>query len=228
MARSTTPVGFRAIEAQPLHEQVQAEIMRAIMSGQVAPGQKLTSRKVAKELGTSDMPVRSAFARLQALRALNAMPNGSMQVPEISIAEFAQLMGLRELLEARATALAAPNIDGNNLRAIRSRCDKLTEAAREGEIGAYLSRNHDFKFSIYRHCGDPQLEFFIETLWLRVGPFLRNFGASFEGELSAILEIDYHEEAVKALEAGDGAAAAEAIARDIREGAAHLIARAKG
>ncbi|MGY9050084.1 hypothetical protein P775_14000 [Puniceibacterium antarcticum] len=49
---------------QPLHEVVYARLRHAIMSGLIAPGRKLTSRKLARELGTSDMPVRSALLRL--------------------------------------------------------------------------------------------------------------------------------------------------------------------
>lgn len=51
------------------------------MSGQLQPGQRLTSRKPAKELGASDMPVRSAAIRLQAPGALSPMPKGSVEVP---------------------------------------------------------------------------------------------------------------------------------------------------
>jgi DNA-binding GntR family transcriptional regulator len=76
--------GLTAVDSAPLHEKVYLELVRALMSGQLQPGQKLTSRKLAKELGTSDMPVRSAFTRLQALRALSPMPNGSVEVPLIS------------------------------------------------------------------------------------------------------------------------------------------------
>ncbi|MFB9983646.1 GntR family transcriptional regulator [Mesorhizobium kowhaii] len=66
-----TQFGLTAVDTVPLHEKVYLELVRALMSGQFLPGQKLTSRKLAKELGTSDMPVRSAFMRLQALRALS-------------------------------------------------------------------------------------------------------------------------------------------------------------
>ncbi|RUW66422.1 GntR family transcriptional regulator, partial [Mesorhizobium sp. M2A.F.Ca.ET.067.02.1.1] len=59
-------IGLTAVDTVPLHEKVYLELVRALMSGQLQPGQKLTSRKLAKELGTSDMPVRSAFTRLQA------------------------------------------------------------------------------------------------------------------------------------------------------------------
>ena len=193
------------------------------MSGQLQPGQKLTSRKLAKEFGTSDMPVRSAFMRLQALRALSPMPNGSVEVPLISADRFQQLTAVRTVLEGTATELATKLINGNNLRAIRRHCAELTEAARGGGIENYLRKNYDFKFSIYRHCGNEQMIFLIETVWMQVGPFLRNLYIGFEDDLAGILGIDYHEEALAAIEAQDGERARAAIVSDIVEGAAHLL-----
>ncbi|TGV80767.1 GntR family transcriptional regulator, partial [Mesorhizobium sp. M00.F.Ca.ET.158.01.1.1] len=177
--------------------------------------------------GTSDMPVRSAFMRLQALRALSPMPNGSVEVPVISAERFSQLTAVRTILEGPATELATKLINGNNLRAIRRHCAELTLAARKGDIGDYLRKNHDFKFSIYRHCGNEQMVFLIETVWMQVGPFLRNLAMGFEDDLSSILDIDYHEEVVAAIEAQDGARARAAIVRDIDEGAAHILRQAR-
>jgi DNA-binding GntR family transcriptional regulator len=219
--------GLTAVDTVPLHEKVYLELVRALMSGQFSPGQKLTSRKLAKELGTSDMPVRSAFMRLQALRALKPLPNGSMEVPVISTDGFSQLVETRIILEGAAAELAGGLINGNGLRTVRRTCTELTLAARKGEIGDYLRKNYNFKFSIYRQCGNEQLIFLIETLWLQVGPFLRNLSRGFEDNLSDILQIDYHEEAVAAIEAHDGARARAAIVRDIRDGAAHLMQYAK-
>ena len=215
--------GLNTIEVVPLHEKVYREIVKALMSGHFEPGQKLTARKLAKDLGTSDMPVRSALIRLQALRALSALPNGTMEVPLMMTDTFRQLMEARMVLEGAATEMATGIINGNNLRTIRHNSSALTEAARTGDIDLYLQRNYEFKFSIYRYCGNDQIIFMIETLWMQIGPFLRNLAGVFEGDLSGILGIDYHEDALAALEERDARRAKEAIVRDIREGAEYLM-----
>ena len=216
-----------AVETMPVHERVYRNIVKALMAGQFEPGQKLTSRKLAKELGTSDMPVRSALIRLQALKALNPQPNGTMKLPEMTRDNFSELMEARCVVEGGATELAAQLVNGNKLRTIRRHCAELTKAARDQDIDSYLLNNYDFKFSIYSCCGCQPLIFLIETLWMQAGPFLRNFAGKFDGDLGGILEIDYHEEALAALEAGDGKRAAEAIRRDIREGRKYLLKHAQ-
>ena len=94
MAKKATSI--TAIEAPvPMHEQVYQQIVHALMAGHFEPGQKLTYRKVAEQFGTSPMPVRTAFQRLQAVRALNLLPNGSVEVPLLSVAAFNSLTEAR-------------------------------------------------------------------------------------------------------------------------------------
>lgn len=221
-----TSFGLDAIETVPLHEIVFNRITRALMSGQIQQGVKLTSRKLAKELGTSDMPVRSALTRLQALRALEQLPNGSMIVPAMTKDRFSDLMSTRVLVEARAAELAADRMSKQALSALRVTSHNLTQAALDHDIDAYLAQNYEFKFQIYKICGSDSLLFLIETLWLQVGPFLRQFGEQFDGKLSGILALDFHAEIVDALEAGDGKSAADLIRRDISAGAQHLLKEA--
>ncbi|MFM2280095.1 MAG: hypothetical protein RLZZ444_2326 [Pseudomonadota bacterium] len=226
MVKSPEIIGLGSVDLTPLHEIVYQRLNKALMAGQIKPGQKLTSRKLAKELGTSDMPVRAALAKLQALRALEQLPNGSHVLPPMTRERFADLMQSRIICEPALTELAARQIKAVDLKAIRKESDALTKSARDQDIDSYLLHNYEFKFSIYRPAGSECMLFLIETMWLQVGPFLRQFGGRFEGNLSGILDIDYHEEVVEALARGDGKVAAELIRKDISEGLAFLLKHA--
>lgn len=217
-------LGLEAIEVVRLHEQVYQTLTRALMSGRIPPGRKLTSRKLAAELGTSDMPVRAALVRLQSLRALVALPNGSLILPRMRRGQFADLMAARVLCEGQAAELAASHATAADLRAIRQAGAALTQAALDQDIDDYLARNYEFKFHIYRACGSEALIFLIETLWLQAAPFLRQFAGKFEGALAGILEIDYHDELAAALAERNATLAGALMRRDIHEGAEYLLA----
>lgn len=217
------PIGLSPIDAAPLHEIVYRQITRALMAGQIRPGRKLTSRKLAQELGTSDMPVRAALLRLKALKALDQLPNGSLTLPTMTRERYADLASARLVCEPAATEVAGRRMTKRELRGIKKECAALTRAAQSQDIDEYLLRNYEFKFRIYHASHSESLIFLIETLWLRIGPFLRQFGGRFDGNLSGILEIDFHQEVVEALERGDAKAAADAIRSDIAAGAEFLL-----
>lgn len=139
-------------------------------------------------------------------------------------ARFSDLMTTRLICEPEAARKAVGGLDRARLLKLRQVAAALTAAAEDQDIDAYLLHNHDFKFGIYAACGSPSLLFLIETLWLQVGPFLRQFSGQFGNDLRGILDFDYHDEIVKALAEGDGDGAATLLARDIREGHDFLMA----
>lgn len=220
------PIGLGVIGSVPMHELVYERLTRALMAGQIPPGRKLTSRKLAEELGISDMPVRAALSRLQALKALTPLRNGSLVLPPMTRDRFADLMATRLVCEGAATEKAAQSMTKADLEAIAQAGVGLTRAAFDQDIDQYLEFNYEFKFSVYRACGSASLLFLIETLWLQVGPFLRAYSDQFGGDLTGILRLDHHGRVIEALLQRDGPAAAEAMRRDISEGAAYLLENA--
>ena len=85
----------------------------------------------------------------------------------------------------------------------------------------YLALNVDFHFTTYRAARSPLLIPLIESLWLRVGPYLNTMRT----ETTLGLGLDQHDEVLAALERGDGAAARAAVERELSE-AAEIMARA--
>src|SRR5262249_8633151 len=193
------------------------------MSGKFEPGQRLTSRKLAAALGTSDMPVRAAISRLTAEGGLVQRSNGTFIVPRVTRAAFKELMELRSLLEGRATSLACGRIDADGLRRLHKYSDELDRAAAADDIVKYLDVNQKLKFTIYSYCESPKLNSLIEILWLQAGPALRYHAKVLRG----ITDINFHREAIAALEKGKLVAAGAPIARDIKAGFAAPLAVAE-
>jgi DNA-binding GntR family transcriptional regulator len=207
------------IDFAPLHERVYAELRQAVIAGKFEPGQKLTSRKLAAALGTSDMPVRAAISRLTAEGGLVQMANSTFIVPVLGRQQFKEVMELRALLEGRATSFACGKINRDGFRRLHRHSKNLDGASRKEDIVAYLDANQKLKFTIYEYCGAPTLTALIEMLWLRIGPALR-FHLTV---LKRITRISYHHQAIKALEQDKASEAAEWISRDIQEGMQSIL-----
>ncbi|MEQ1808127.1 MAG: GntR family transcriptional regulator, partial [Burkholderiaceae bacterium] len=74
-----------------LGAQVLAQLRTQLITGAFAPGDKLSLRTLALQLGVSMQPVRDAVARLVAERALEVTPKRSVQVPLMSLPQFREL-----------------------------------------------------------------------------------------------------------------------------------------
>ncbi len=210
---------LKPIEITRVHELAYQQLRHGLMTGQFEPGQKLTSRKVAAALGVSDMPVRTALARLVVEGGLVQRANGTMVVPVLSRKKFQDVMETRALLEGRAAGLACGHIDAVGLQKVVDHAVLLEKASKDGNILEYLDQNQQLKFAIYAHCGSATLLGLIETLWLQAGPFLRFLSSDLKG----IPKINHHGTALKAFKRKDAASASQAISQDILEGMELLL-----
>ena len=198
--------------AETLQEQLYQRLREGLLAGRFQPGQRLKIRDLAAEWGTSPMPVRGALQRLVAEGALEGEPQRSVRVPEMTRERFQQLFQVRLGLEGLAVELAAPRLSAAELELLGHCISRMEAALERREVQAYLDDNSLFHLTLYRACANPILLRMIESLWLQVGPFFNRLFT--EADLSLRLN-DFHEQAFKALQAGDGKAARAAMEQDL-------------
>jgi DNA-binding GntR family transcriptional regulator len=219
---STAPA-LKRIDFHSLQELVYEEIRTVLMRGGFAPGQKVSSRKLAAMVGTSDMPVRAAMGRLLAEGGLVQNANGTFSVPHLSRKKFSEIMTMRALLEREATMQACGNIDRAGFNELKRCSAGLSKAIDEHAIYDYLDYNQRLKFAIYRYTPSQTLQSMIRLMWLQAGPFLHHLNQ----DLKQIGTANFHEEAIAALEVGKAEEAGLAISRDILGGMVFLQQHAR-
>ena len=116
-------------QAAPLRQQVLEALRRAIVSGRLAPKQRLTERALIEMLGVSRTVIREALRQLEAEGLIEIIPNKGPVVRELSPAEAKDLYRIRAVLEGLAARLFAEN-------ASESMVDRL-DAALESVVLAY-------------------------------------------------------------------------------------------
>ncbi|MEP6502250.1 MAG: GntR family transcriptional regulator [Betaproteobacteria bacterium] len=180
--------------------------------GRLLPGERLKLRDVAAELGVGMMPVRAALQRLSAEGALTYSPNRGVSVPQLSRAEFDDVLQTRLLLEGEATERGALRLSAADREALRTDTRRMELALRELDAKTYLAVNEEFHVRLYRAAGSPLLMTLIETVWLRIGPLSNQL---FDDAAAPAVLNDGHDDLMRALDAGDSAAARRAIERDL-------------
>jgi GntR family transcriptional regulator, trigonelline degradation regulator len=96
-------------QAAPLRHQVLGALRRAILSGRLAPGQRLTERALIEMLDVSRTVIREALRQIEAEGLIEIIPNKGPVVRELSPAEAQDLYRIRAVLEGLAARLFAEN-----------------------------------------------------------------------------------------------------------------------
>ncbi|MEJ5999049.1 GntR family transcriptional regulator [Paucibacter soli] len=187
--------------------------LRAQLSlGRFLPGERLKIRQLAEELGLGQMPVRAALQRLAAEGALVNVPNAGVMVPQLSVPEFDDVLGVRMLLEGEATERACLRLSAAELAELRALGRQMAQALADADAKAYLDANELFHLRLYRAAGSPSLLALIETVWLKVGPLSNRL---FEHEAALGVLNQAHDDMLLALRRRDPAAARHALERDL-------------
>ncbi|OKH30764.1 transcriptional regulator [[Phormidium ambiguum] IAM M-71] len=115
---------------QPLKEQAYQSLRKMILSGELAPGQRLVEAQLARDLQVSRTPIREALGQL--LRESLVMTDGDqgLKVATFSAEDAAQLYECRIALERVSVTAACINATAAQLRKLNrlvQKSEKLTD-----------------------------------------------------------------------------------------------------
>lgn len=204
--------------ALPAHERVYRALRGQILSGAMAPGDSVTLRGLAEDLGVSMTPAREAVRRLVAERALWMTASGRVAIPVPDARRLQELFRARELLEPELAVRALPGVDKTTISTLRSIDLAINQYVAEGDAAGYVQANNSFHTTLYVLADAPALMALVESVWLQTAPIMRRV----YGRLGTAALADYHEATLVALTGRDAAALADAIRKDVAQGAALL------
>ncbi|PWK65660.1 GntR family transcriptional regulator [Aminobacter sp. AP02] len=212
------------LERVTLGERAYLKLRQLIMSGKLAPNEKLSLRSVAEALGVSIMPVREAVTRLVAEGALSLLPNRAISVPLMTRAKFEELLRIRTEIEGFAAAEAAVHRTSRDLKLILDYDKDFRDAVGKGdsEVDSSLQLNKELHFAVYEAAGSPILVSIIEGLWLKVGPVI-NLDLRASQRLASGNAETHHARLVEAIINQDGNAARAAVVADIRSSGEFIL-----
>lgn len=168
-------VGGGAKEAPPavprkgeLHSNVVSILRKMILTGELAPGERLREVALCTRFGVSRTPVREAFRTLAADGLIKLLPNRSVIVAELDASEVADLFEVFGGLEGLAGELACARISDAQISEIAELQHKMVDFYQSRNRADYLAVNHLIHRRIVSAAGNPVLTSTWELLLPRV------------------------------------------------------------
>src|SRR6188508_2539180 len=103
-------MAVRALSRSVLADQVKDRILERILTGRFAPDSRIVETQVARELGTSQAPVREALRGLEALGVVEITPFRGARVRRPTRRELLEAYAIRTALESLGARLAVPRL----------------------------------------------------------------------------------------------------------------------
>jgi DNA-binding GntR family transcriptional regulator len=199
-----------------LADQVKERLLEAILDGSYPPDSRIVETAVAKELGTSQAPVREALRGLEALGIVEITPFRGARVRRLDSAELLEAYVVRSAIEVLGARLAMARITDDDVAAILATGERMQKAAKAGDARAVATIDASLHEQIMKLSGNTTLL----RVWRSLEPFSRTYltlaGPHSDPQWSA----DLHDPMLAAVRARDAdalVASIEAHFDEVRE-----------
>src|SRR5215475_14705147 len=136
-----TPGGPKA--GEPARTHALAALRQAILSGDVAPGQRLVEEELAAMLGVTRQSLRAALLDLTAEGLVERIPNRGARVRVVTMDEAVAITECRMALEALCAVKAAQHITDDDAARLRELGEELRRAVAERYPLKYSELNRE-------------------------------------------------------------------------------------
>lgn len=197
-------------EFLPLREVVFLTLRKAILKGELQPGERLMEIALANRLGVSRTPVREAIRMLEHEGLVVMKPRRGAQVAKITEQELNDVLEVRKSLEMLAASKACERMTEEDMTAMRDAAEEFRKLALNPgcDLTALTEADVAFHDTIYSGTGNRRLIQILENLREQMYRFRFEYMKDASIRESLISE---HEEIMRAVAARDSELAAELI-----------------
>lgn len=191
-----------------LRDSVYKTLKQAIMTGELAPDERLMEIHLANKLGVSRTPVREAIRRLEKEQLVVINPRCGAKVAGITDKDVTDALEVRLAVENMAVRLAAQNISKNQVEKLNQINKAMEQAVVRDDISGISDADNNLHRAICEAGGNNVLSMIMMMLEEHVLRYRVEYIRSIQ-DFDALLTE--HKELIKALQAGDEAEASRLI-----------------
>jgi DNA-binding GntR family transcriptional regulator len=204
------------VVSQLERERAYDSLIRLLLGGGFGPGQPLSERGLAKQLGIGRTPVREALRDLERCGLVEVLPARGTFVKRPSLADLQEIYEIRYALEGMAAFSAAKRGATPELLEYKKKFEKLarnpetTSAAEIDELGT------QFHLKIIEATGNKTLLKLFKQFRL---PFLLEGGLVSASRVTVVQQlVDEHMRILNAIVAGDASKAQQLMCEHLTTG----------
>ncbi len=210
--------GDTTISRPVLADQVKDHILQAILAGRYPPRSRIVETRIARELGTSQAPVREALRGLEALGVVEILPFRGARVRHPGTEELLEAYAVRFSLEALGARLAIPRITNADVADLEALGAEMRLAAAAGDRHAVAIADASFHGRLIGVAANATLE----RVWRSLEPFSRTYITLVAPGADPQWTADLHLPILEAVRQRDTDLVVTALRRHFDQAGAHL------
>lgn len=144
-------------EYMPLRDIVFHTLRKAIITGELPPGERLMETQLGEKLGVSRTPIREAIRKLELEGLVIMVPRKGAQVAQFTQKDIKDVLEVRASLEALAARLACERMDERSFLRLQLVNTEYEYAAKEKDIETMINKDVEFHEIIFNATQNDKL-----------------------------------------------------------------------
>ncbi len=155
---------LKAFAKPILRDEVFLLIKEAILTGEMAPGERLSIGRLGQEIGASPTPIREALLKLEQEGFVSRLPKGGFIVSRFTKKDIEEIFNIRALLEGYAVELAMGHIQKEDIHWLEKNIKESEQFILKNRLNKVSAMNTAFHDYLNQLSKNDRLLFIIKGL----------------------------------------------------------------
>ena len=154
-------------EYLPLRDVVFNTLRKAILRGELKPGERLMEIQLANKLGVSRTPIREAIRKLELEGLVLMIPRKGAEVAQITEKNMQDVLEVRKALEELSVQLACERITPEQVEEMKMAAEDFRKVLKSGDVTKIAEADvkfHDIIFAATNNLREQMYRFRVEYL----------------------------------------------------------------
>lgn len=210
------PVDALALPRAFLKDEAYSQIKSRLLSGSYAPGSLLSERQLARDLGMSKTPVKTALERLEGEGYITVSPQQGILVREMSIREIVDQYEIRTALESFVLKNVAGRLSEAQVESVRVNLEAHAQLCKRPDVSLAVAVDSTFHTQFVEYLGNQEIARVFTQLRDRMQRIVNRVFQISSQRICA--SHDEHCAIAEAVINGQGETAAELVAAHLERG----------
>ena len=148
----------------PLRDVVFNTLRKAILTGQLKPGERLMEVHLANQLGVSRTPIREAIRKLELEGLVIMVPRRGAEVARITEKNLRDVLEVRRALDALSVELACERITREDIDRLCHACQEFEKAVKSEDAAVIAKADVALHDIIVEATGNKRLQQLVNNL----------------------------------------------------------------
>src|SRR5215210_1648113 len=204
------PAGSETIQRVSVVDNVTVLLRRALLAGEIKPGERIRVAELEKSFGVSHIPIREAVRRLETEGLIVALPQRAAVAAGVDLDDLAGLYDLRRIVECDVIRRSVDGMTAEQVETVRAALETFEKASDDHDSPPFWELHRNFHWALLEPGASAWIRRVLDQVWTASQRYVRLFVSETVADAMAD-----HRELLAFCETRDGRGAAELLRRHL-------------